>query len=308
MFLFGFRSDGRRITNKDPIVGFTPYLMPQRVDAQVYTTVQIDCDKLTNYIRGQREQGQVLSYMDLLIAAYVRAVSQHPQLNRFVMNKQLFARNTICCSLAVLKTTANDDDVRETTIKVHFDPYDTVYDVRDRMREEIEKNRKEENRNTADKYVRFLQAIPGLPTLFIGIVRLLDRYGLFPSSIVNISPFHTGAFIANMASIGMPHINHHIYNFGTTSIFLAMGKALRNPVPGPNGTVTVKRALPIGLVLDERITSGMEYGRALGFFNELIANPERLEQPPEAVVYDIPPEKMGKKMRRYVKTGVKVEI
>ena len=303
--MFGFRSDGRRITNIDPIVGFTPYLMPQRFDAQVHTSIQIDCDTLTNYIRGQRERGQVVSYMDLLIAGYVRAVSQYPQLNRFVMNKQLFARNTICVSLAVLKTTENAEDVRETTIKVHFDPYDTVFDVRDRMREEIDKNRKAENQNVADKFVRFFQAIPGLPTLVIGVIRLLDRYGLFPSAVVNISPFHTGAFIANMASIGMPHVNHHIYSFGTTSIFLAMGKVLRNPVPGPNGTVAVKRALPIGLVLDERITSGAEYGRALSFFNELLADPSRLEQPPEGVAYDVLPEKMGKKMRKYVKpTGV----
>lgn len=301
--MFGFRSDGRRITNADPIVGFTPYLMPQRVDAQVHTMIEIDCDTLTNYIRSQREKGYVLSYMDLVIAAYVRAASQYPQLNRFVMNKQLFARSTICISLTLLKT-SDDEEVRETVIKVHFDPHDTVYTVHERMQEEIIKNRMEENQNSADKLVRFLLAIPGVPTFAVHIVRMLDRYGIMPSAIINISPFHTGAFIANMASIGMPHVNHHIYNFGTTSIFLAMGKVLRKPVPTPNGGITVKRALPIGIVSDERITSGAEYGRALLYFRELISDPTKLEQPPATVQYDIPPEKMSQKMRKHVKPTI----
>jgi len=278
--------------------------MPQRVDAQVHTTIQIDCDTLTKYIRSQRDRGQTFSYMDLVIAAYVRAASQHPQLNRFVMNKQLYARSTICCSFAIVKTMENDEDVREAAVKVHFDPYDTVYDVRDRVRAEIDTNRKEDSQNGADKLVRFFQAIPGFSTVAVGLVKLLDRYGMLPSVIVNISPFHTGAFIANMASIGMPHVNHHIYNFGTTSVFLAMGNVLRNPVPGPNGTVSVKRALPMGLVLDERITSGVEYGRVLTYFRELLADPSKLELPPETVKYDIVPEKMSKKMRKYVKPTV----
>lgn len=299
--MFGFRSDGRRIINADPIVGFTPYLMPQRVDAQVHTSIQLDCDTLTNYIRAQREHGREITYMDLLIAAYVRAVSQCPQLNRFVMNKQLFARNTICVSLTLLKTMGDDEEIRETAIKVHFDPYDTIEDVHRRMLEEIEQNRKEDNQNNAEKIVRFLLAIPGFSTFMVGVFRLLDRYGLFPSAILNISPFHTSVFVANLASIGMPHVNHHIYNFGTTSQFLAMGKVVKNLVLGPNGTAVIKRMIPVGIVMDERIASGAEYGLAFACFSEMLANPQKLEQPPETVKYDIPPEKMPGKMRKRIK-------
>lgn len=301
--MFGFRPDGRRMINKDPIVGFTPYLMPQRVDAQVHSTIHVDCDLLTRYIREQRDKGHELSYMDLLIAAYVRSASQHPQLNRFVANKQLFARNTICISLTILKTMEDDDDIKEAAIKVHFDPYDTVYDVHRKMQEEIAQNRKPDNRNDADKLVRFLIAVPGLPTVIVAAARLLDRYGLLPRYVINASPFHTGAFITNMASIGMPHVNHHIYNFGTTSLFLAMGKVQRNVVPGPGQTTVVKRMIPIGIVSDERITSGAEYGTALLYFRDLLENVSQLEQPPETVRYNIPPEKMprapgsGKKAR-----------
>ena len=34
--MFGFRPEGRRIHDVDPIVAITPYLMPQRCDAQVF--------------------------------------------------------------------------------------------------------------------------------------------------------------------------------------------------------------------------------------------------------------------------------
>ena len=62
-------------------------------------------------------------------------------------------------------------------------------------------------------------------------------------------------FIANMASIGMPAVNHHIYNFGTTSLFLGSGAIQRGGTDGKGNPVR-KRWLPIGVVADERVCEG----------------------------------------------------
>lgn len=289
--MFGRRPDGRRIRHSDPILAFTPYIMPQRVDAQVHTVLPVNCDILTQFIRTQREKGYDISYMDLISAAYVRAVSQYPELNRFVANKQVYSRNSICISLTIIKSSEKVEDIQESAFKIHFSPYDTVYDVHDKFQAEIEKNRKPETVNETDKLVRFLLAIPGLPTTIVGIVKLLDRYGILPRAIINLSPFHTGLFIANMASIGMPHVNHHIYNFGTTSLFIGMGSVQRKSVQKA-GNVKVERTIPLGIVSDERITSGAEYGLAMSYFRSLMADPAKLEVPPETVRYEIPKEKM----------------
>ncbi|MDL2318938.1 2-oxo acid dehydrogenase subunit E2 [Eubacteriales bacterium OttesenSCG-928-A19] len=290
--MFGFRPDGRRVNQEDAILEFVPFVMPQRVDAQVASVQRIDGDILTRYIRDQRAKGHVLSYMDLIIAAYVRVVSQHPDLNRFISNKRLYARNEVTVSMALLKNFEDAEKIQESTVKLHFTLQDTVYDVHDNIQRVIEENRKPEVANNVDKFIRVLLNIPGLPLTIISLARLLDRYGILPRAIVELSPFHTSLFFVNMASLGMPYVNHHIYNFGTTSIFLSMGKMERTPVPGPNGTIAYRRIIPMGVMSDERITSGAEYGRAFGYWRDLLANPSLLETPPETIREDFPPEKM----------------
>lgn len=307
--MFGFRPDGRRVVQDDVILAFAPYLMPQRVDAQVASVQRIDSDILTRYIRDQRAQGHVLSYMDLIIAAYVRVVSQHPEMNRFIHNKRLYARNSITVSMALLKNHEDAGRIQEATVKLHFSPRATAYEVHDIIQRAIDKNRKPEVANNTDRTARFLMAIPGFATAVVMLARLLDRYGLLPRAVIEVSPFHTGLFFVNMASLGMPYVNHHIYNFGNTSIFLSMGKTERIPVPGPDGKLAFRRSIPMGIVSDERITSGAEYARAFGYWRDLLANPQLLETPPEKVAEDFPPEKMPgyRRGQRQARKGARAE-
>ncbi|MCL1964354.1 MAG: hypothetical protein FWF69_04755 [Firmicutes bacterium] len=305
--MFGRRPDGRKVVQEDAILALAPYLMPQRVDAQVHSMLRVNCDVLTNYIRAQRDKGHVFSYLDLVIAAYVRMVSQYPEFNRFIHNKRLYARNTISVSLAILKTFENGDEIKESTIKLHFNPTDTIFDVHATLQKAIDENRKPEIANNTDKVARFLLEVPGLPTFIVALVRVLDRYGLMPRFLVNISPFHTGLFITNMMSLGMGAVNHHIYNFGNTSVFVSIGKVDRVPVPGPGGTVKLERSIPLGLVADERVTSGASFVRAFTLWRDLLTDPTVLETPPETVQYDFPPEQMppvsGRRKRGKVTVG-----
>lgn len=283
--MFGFRPDGRRIGNIDPIVRMTPYLMPMRCDAQVFLQHKVDYEKLARYIAAQSAKGEKITFMNIIVAAYVRAVSQHPEINRFIMNKQYFSRNNCTVSFTMLKD-PHDADAGETVVKIRFDPTDTIYDVRDRMIAQVDANRGAETKNFVDKLAGGVLAIPGLPTLVVALVRLLDRYGLCPGALLDELPFHTGMFITNNASIGLHHVNHHIYNFGSTSLFFGMGTVERSVVLDKDGKPKLKRMLPIGITADERVCSGAHYA---GFFSTMSAhlnNPELLEVPPETVRYD----------------------
>lgn len=283
--MFGFRPDGRRIGNIDPIVRMTPYLMPMRCDAQVFLQHKVDYEKLARYIAAQSAKGEKITFMNIIVAAYVRAVSQHPEINRFIMNKQYFSRNNCTVSFTMLKD-PHDADAGETVVKIRFDPTDTIYDVRDRMSAQVDANRGAETKNFVDKLAGGVLAIPGLPTLVVALVRLLDRYGLCPGALLDELPFHTGMFITNNASIGLHHVNHHIYNFGSTSLFFGMGTVERSVVLDKDGKPKLKRMLPIGITADERVCSGAHYA---GFFSTMSAhlnNPELLEVPPETVRYD----------------------
>ena len=92
--MFGRRPDGRRIDGIDPVMKITPYVMPMRCDAQVFLKHQADLEVLSRYIRRQKaEKNEKISFMQIIVASYVRALSRTPEVNRFIMNKQLYARN-----------------------------------------------------------------------------------------------------------------------------------------------------------------------------------------------------------------------
>ena len=281
--MFGRRSDGRRVRGIDPIVAFTPYIMPTRVDAQVNVRLNLDFDIMTNYIRKKRGEGHSITYMGLILAAYVRTVSQFPAINRFIMNKQLYARNHISISFVALKK-GEGDSISESVVKLELSPNDTIFDICEKLDAVIDKSRSARDVNRTDTLARGLVLVPMLPNLIVMAAKLLDRYGLLPSVIHKASPFHTSMFISNMASIGMNYIYHHIYNFGTTGIFVSMGKTEQDIRVNSDGTCRSSRIMPVGVVIDERLCSGGVYSKAFGYLRMCLAHPELLEEKPEAIV------------------------
>ncbi len=284
--MFGYRPDGRRLKGTDPIVQITPYLMPMRCDAQVFLEHKLDYELLSRYIAQKAREGQKVTFMQIIVAAYVRGISQHPEINRFIKNKQCFARTNCSVSFTLLKDSQNHDSP-ESTVRIEFDPTDTLFDVRDRMTAAVEANRGEASEGAfVDKLAGFVLAVPGLASVIVGLVRLLDRYGLAPGAFIKELPFYSGMFITNNASIGLHHVWHHIYNFGTVSAFFGMGSVLKEAVVEPEGKVRMKRWLPIGVTVDERISSGAHYAAFFADVVRCMNHPETLETPPESVRYD----------------------
>ena len=70
--MFGFRPDGRRVKDIDPVVRATPYLMPMRCDAQVFLQHKADFELMSRYIAKKNTEGEKITYMQIIIAAFVR--------------------------------------------------------------------------------------------------------------------------------------------------------------------------------------------------------------------------------------------
>ena len=90
--MFGKRGDGWLVKEIDPIIALTPYLMPMRCDAQVMLGYEVNYEKLARYIVAKNAEGYKISFMDIIIAAYVRSVAEMPHVNRFIANKRVYAR------------------------------------------------------------------------------------------------------------------------------------------------------------------------------------------------------------------------
>ncbi|MBR6556028.1 MAG: 2-oxo acid dehydrogenase subunit E2 [Clostridia bacterium] len=284
--MFGRRADGKVIKGLSGFFKVIPYIMPTRVDATNYSEMDLDCRPISQYVREKGAEGINISFMSVLIAAYVRSIAEKPDINRFVVNKRIYARNHIAVCFVVLKADGNQTG-EETVVKIICDPKDTVFDIAEKVNRAIDDNRKAGSNNATDKLVNLLFRIPFLAGFLVGCLKLLDRYGLLPRAVINASPFHTSMFITNMASIKMNSIYHHCYNFGTTGVFISMGTKVKKESIRHDGGRVVRQIMPLKIATDERICSGAAYAHHFYNFQKYLANPAVLETPPETVNKDL---------------------
>lgn len=281
------RYDGRRIRTLGAFYGIIPFIMRSRMDSQIYFEDKIDITHTEAYLRRKRKEGvNDINFLHVMIAAMVRTFSQKPGLNRFIAGQRIYARNEILGSLAIKKELKSDSP--ETTIKLKFEPDDTIDVIARRMNEAIEENKKPENSNDTDKTARLFMLCPAFLVRFlIWLVRLSDFIGLMPKALNKASPFHTSFFITDLGSLGVQPVYHHLYDFGTTSLFLAFGAKVKEKAFDANISVIEKKYVNIKVTTDERIVDGYYYASAFKLYKSLVQHPERLELPPDQVEEDI---------------------
>ena len=277
------RADGRKIKTLDPFFAIIPHIIPKRYDSQVFFETELDYTSVKKYLNAKRNGGHKMSFMAVLIASYVRAASEMPEVNRFVMRRKIFARKDFTVSFVVLKPDGTQEDRLETAAKVTFELTDTIFDVEKKIDEAIVSNRKFDTVTVTDKLAKFFMGVPLLPGVLIGFVKMLDKIGMLPKVVLEGSPFHASMWITNMASINMGSVYHHLYDFGTTSIFVALGKMRDRTREGGNK----QRVIPLGVVVDERICAGVTFAKVFALTNKYLADPTLLEVPPTSVRQDI---------------------
>lgn len=276
------RADGKKLKNADPMYTVASHIMNKRTDAMNMITIDIPYEPIQEYLNAKRKEGVPLSHMAVLIAAYLHTAAEYPELNRFIVNKKAYARNEYSVAMVVLKSGSSDHG---TMSKMYFENTDTIFEVHNKIESYVEANRNAPENNGTEKMIKFLLSVPGILVIGVPFFKFLDRYGLLPKKIIDMSPFHNSLAISNLISIRTNHIYHHCYNFGTTSLFITMGN-LRE-VPKRHGDeVVFERCLPLGVVMDERICSGAYFASAFRKMEKYLKNPALLEQQPEKVVKD----------------------
>ena len=267
------RPDGTRVKGLSPIVQALPYVMPRRFDAQNWASDFVDEEIVKGYIRQKRRDGKAVTHMSVLVAAYYKAVLENPKLNYFIMNRKVYKRNHFCFSFVILKTRA-DGTPDETALKIFLEPEDDIFTISKKIKEHIERNLEAVHNNNTDRFANMAFSVPGLARFVFWLAYHLDLHGLLPRKVIDLSPFHTSLFVTNLASINTSFIFHHCYEFGTTSVFVCMGK----PVPDPLAPAGSRRKqMPLGVVMDERIATGIEYSRFFAAFERYLKKPELLE-------------------------------
>ena len=277
--MFGHRSDGKAIKNINPFFKVIPNVMMKRSDSQVFFKQNISLKGMDEYINKKSSEGIKVSYMEIFFffffAAIVRTIYERPSLNRFAINGVLYERNKISISIAIKKNL--NDDGQETTVKLEFDGTENIFEIKEKLNSLIKNNKKMETENNTDSFAKLLNKMSyGSVRRIVKFLKFLDKHGILPKKIIDLSPFHTSTFVTNVGSIGIDSIYHHLYDFGTTSMFFSIGKKKKSYIYNED-EIEQDKCITVAFVGDERICDGYYYASSFKTLNKYLRKPELLE-------------------------------
>ena len=99
------RKDGRRVKTAQPMYQVAAHIMDQRCDSMNMMEIDVPIEPMQAYLNKKRAEGKEYSHLGLVLAAYVRTVAEYPIINRFVVNKTIYARNEITFGRSLRSTT-----------------------------------------------------------------------------------------------------------------------------------------------------------------------------------------------------------
>jgi hypothetical protein len=282
------RSDGEVIRDLSPVRRMIPYLMKGRNESVVYYEQNLDLTKTLPFIeKWNAEHEQKLTLFHLVLAALGKALHARPGLNRFVSGGRIYQRNGVFVSFAAKKRFA--DDAPLVTIKLPMVEGEPLADMR-RIYESVGEGRGDKER-PVDKEVRWIMKAPGFLVRFmLALFIFLDRWNLAPAAMLKTDPMYASLFCANLGSVGIDKAWHHLYEYGTVSLFAALG-VVRKDIAIVDGKPEVHDFVRIRYSFDERINDGFYCAASLGIVRDYLEEPEKF------VTQPIPDAERPKKIR-----------
>lgn len=282
---FGDRKEGRRLRSLPAMNFFEPFIMESRNDSQNLFEDVIDISNIEKFLDKKHKEGYTdMTLLHVILAAYVRVVSERPGINRFIAGQRIFARHNIECVMTIKKELSLESP--DTCIKVEFDPRDNIDNIYKKF--QIVAKEATESDTEFDNTAGFLVKLPRF--VLRGAVRLLhwlDYHGWLPKALLKVSPFHGSIIITSMGSLGIPAIYHHLYNFGTLPIFVSYGSIFSGDAVKRDGTRERHHFVTFKVVTDERICDGYYYASAFKRMKRYILHPEMLENILDSVAEDV---------------------
>jgi pyruvate/2-oxoglutarate dehydrogenase complex dihydrolipoamide acyltransferase (E2) component len=271
--LFG-RTDGEVIRDLSPVRRMIPYLMKGRSESVVYFEQVIDLTKTLPFLaRWNEKHEQKLTLFHLVLVAIARALYARPGINRFVSGGRIYQRKGVQLSFAAKKKFA--DDAPLATIKLEMKEAEPLEETVRRIHASIGEGRSDVER-TVDKEVRWILKAPHfLVRLMLAFFIWLDKWNLAPGAMLKSDPMYASAFLANLGSVGIDRAWHHLYEYGTVSVFAALGVVRKDLVVGATGQPEVRDQVSIRYSYDERINDGFYAAASLKLVSEFLEDPER---------------------------------
>jgi hypothetical protein len=289
----GDRRDGILLRDLDAMHFIMPIIYPNRCDNEAFISERIDLTEIEKFLakknEGKAEHTSSLAgkmpdpdlypynLFQLIVTALLKTITQKRKLNRFIVNGNMYQRRELTAAFVVKKVFAEDGE--EGLAVLHADGSDTLDTIHEKIFRTITSTRAGEETGTSEN----MDIINRLPRFisksFVKFVTVLDRHGKIPPSLIDSDPYYCSVVITNLGSIKLHSGYHHLTNWGTTSLFLAVGERKKRPFYDEDGNAQMRMSIDIGITIDERLADGYYYSGCVRLLKKLLENPELLEQP-----------------------------
>jgi len=278
---WGDRRDGRWVRHVPGLTTIMMHLMPNRTDAEVYVNEKFDATELMRYLREKNASHPEYrtTIFHCFIVAIARMIRERPKMNRFIQGRRMYERYDISLSFIAKRRFA--DNAEEALMFYTPRDEDTLDTLSRRIAGDVHETRKSEHSTGGiDSVVDSFAKIPRLLLmLVIRIIRYLDFWGVNPKALTDGDTNYSTVLLTNLGSIKGPAVYHHLNNYGTNSIVVAIGTLHKEEVIMPDGSKEVRDIIDIGATLDERIADGFYFSRSLQLIKYVFAHPELLDRP-----------------------------
>ena len=272
------RPDGALVRDLPRLRRMLLHVIRRRNDAVVHYEQRLDLSATEDYLTrwNALPERMPLRLFHVLMAALARTLQDRPHMNRFVLGSRLWQRNEVALSWSVVKE--RNDSGMMSSIKRTVGADAGLSAIAATLEGANGRARDKRGITRVEREVAFLTGLPGpLTRLLVRAEALVDRWNLLPRELIAVDPLHASAMVSNLGSIGIDACWHHLFENGTVSIFLTIGRAEPMPFVRADGNLEVRRGVLLRFTFDERVADGLYAARSLAHFQELAEAPWLLE-------------------------------
>jgi hypothetical protein len=293
------RPDGTLVPGLSPLRYVLPFLLRGRNESIILHEARFDLSRTHAWLARYGEtHARKATLFHLILWAVSRALHERPGLNRFVSGGRIYQRSGVFLSFAA--KAAWSDDAPIITVKLEYPADDTFEASVERAVQAVSGVRapkKTGKPTTVDKELKLAMTLPAFMVRWVvGFLRWLDHVNLMPAGMIAGDPMFASAFLANLGSLGIDDTYHHLFEYGSVSLFGAVGRAEKAVMVGEGDRPVVRDALKICWSFDERINDGFYCASSLKRVQEIVENPAEHVGDPAQLSASGPPPPPGLKL------------
>ena len=272
------RKDAKRVQDVTGLAQICIDLKPNRSVSDVYINQKLDVTELVKYIEKKKKAGEEYTYFHAFVTAIGKLLYNRPKMNRFVANRHLYEHNEVIVSFVA--KVAFDDHAEEMMMLVPVKPNDNIKTISKQIKNQVDKVRARGEKGKTGGANGIIDVLGKLPNVLrvpvMGAFKWIDKKGLLPASLTGDNLYYSSIIVSNLGSIKCGAIFHNINDFGTCSSLATFGEIHEEEVIR-DGKKSVRKLCELGVNLDERIADGYYFAKSLHVLQDILNNPESLE-------------------------------